>query len=413
MKVGTSDVRMPPSGASLVAGAASRVVLFSRSFPMDLLEHSFLSIFAPDVAQRIADSARVLEPGDGHMVFRQGDEADAVYLVLEGQVTLLAGGSGRGEIVAEVGPDGFFGEFGVLDGEPRSLDARAGKGVRLARLPRRVLLDELGGPEGSPAFRLMVQTVRKMRRLNRRQVDELLQREKMSLLGQLVLGVVHDFRSPLSVVQMAVELMEEGNAEPDIIRESCRLISEQVGLVHAMAEEVLDYSRGSMSLCCEPVDLADLLGRFVEFNGRFMRAKGVRLLLSCHEKLTVRGDAGRLLRIVQNLVCNAVDAMNGQGGIVGIRLERAHDGAVRILVRDNGPGIPEEIRDRMFEPFQSLGSKRGLGLGLAIARQFVEAHGGTLTCATETGRGTAFCISLPPAIEMKDFASIKEHNHAG
>ena len=375
---------------------------------MDLLDHSFLSIFAPDVAQRVADSALVLEPGEGSMVFRQGDEADAVYLVLDGHVTLLAGGSGRGEFVAEVGSDGFFGEFGVLDGEPRSLGARAGRGVRLARLPRQILLDELGGSEASPAFRLMVQTVRKMRRLNRRQVDELLQREKMSILGQLVLGVVHDFRSPLSVVQMAVELMEEGNAEPAIIRESCQLISEQVAQVHAMAEEVLDYSRGSTNLCCEPVDLAELLERFVEFNARFMRAKGVRLLLSCHEKLAVRGDAGRLLRIVQNLVYNAVDAMNGQGGVVGIRLERACDGAVRILVRDNGPGIPEEIRDRMFEPFQSLGSKKGLGLGLAIARQFVEAHGGTLTCATESGRGTAFCISLPQVVETNLAVSTKE-----
>ena len=94
---------------------------------MDLLDHSFLSIFAPDVAQRVADSALVLEPGEGSMVFRQGDEADAVYLVLDGHVTLLAGGSGRGEFVAEVGSDGFFGEFGVLDGEPRSLGARAGR----------------------------------------------------------------------------------------------------------------------------------------------------------------------------------------------------------------------------------------------------------------------------------------------
>jgi signal transduction histidine kinase len=219
----------------------------------------------------------------------------------------------------------------------------------------------------------------------------------MSLLGQLVLGVVHDFRSPLSVVLMAVELMESGKADPAIIRESCELISEQVGLVHAMSEEVLDYSRGRTNLTFEPVDLAELLERFVELNARFMHARGVRLLLSCRQRATVRGDAGRLHRVVQNLVSNAVDAMNGRSGVIGIRLDQSSEGFARILVRDNGPGIPEEIRDRMFEPFQSLGSKRGLGLGLAIARQFVEAHGGTLTCATETGRGTAFCITLPSA----------------
>jgi signal transduction histidine kinase len=342
---------------------------------VDLHEHSFLTIFDPAAARRVAESLLVFDPGEGRMIFRQGETADAMYLVLDGQVTLVTGESMREDFIAKIGPNEFFGELGVLDGEPRSVGARAGQGVRLARLPRQVLLDELGGPEGNPAFRLMVQTVRKMRRLNRRHVDELLQREKMSLLGQLVLGVVHDFRSPLS----------------------CELISEQVGLVHAMSEEVLDYSRGRTNLTFEPVDLAELLERFVELNARFMHARGVRLLLSCRQRATVRGDAGRLHRVVQNLVSNAVDAMNGRSGVIGIRLDQSSEGFARILVRDNGPGIPEEIRDRMFEPFQSLGSKRGLGLGLAIARQFVEAHGGTLTCATETGRGTAFCITLPSA----------------
>ena len=362
---------------------------------MDLHEHSFLSIFGADAARRLAASAEVLEPADGATVFREGDPADAMYLVLDGRVTLRAGGNGRQEFIAEAGPDEFFGEFGVLDGEPRSAGATAGAGVRLARIPRPVLIEELGGPEGNPAFRLMVQTVRKMRRSTQVHVEEMLRREKMSLLGQLVLSVVHDFRSPLSVVLMAVELMESGNAEPAIIRESCDLIAEQVGRVHAMAEEVLDYSRGKTNLNFEPVDLADLLEQFVEFNGRYMRTKGIRLLLSCRQRVTVQCDVGRLQRVVQNLVYNAADAMNGRGGVIGIRLEQPCRGMVRILVRDNGPGIPEEIRDRIFEPFQSLGSKKGLGLGLAIARQFTEAHGGTLTFATEAGRGTAFCISLP------------------
>ena len=362
---------------------------------MDLHEHSFLSLFGDDAARRVSESAQLLELGEGGKIFREGDPADAMYLVLAGRVALLTEANGREELIVEVGPNDYFGEFGLLDGDPRSAHATARGAVSLAHIPRQVLLDELGGPAGGPAFKLMVQTVRKVRRFNRRHVEELLHREKMSLLGQLVLGVVHDFRSPLSVVLMAVELMEDGNAEPAIIRESCGLIAEQVGRVHAMAEEVLDYSRGKTNLQLEPVDLADLLERFVKTNGMYMRAKGIRLFLSCRQRLTVRGDAGRLQRVVQNLVSNAADAMNGRGGVIGIRLERPSDGPVRILIRDNGPGIPEEIRDRVFEPFQSMGSKKGLGLGLAIARQFVEAHGGSLTFATETGRGTAFCISLP------------------
>jgi len=362
---------------------------------MDLHEHSFLSIFGIDAAQRIVAGATVLVLSEGQRIFREGDPSDALYLVLEGKVELSSGEHGYLEFIAEPGPDEYFGEFGVLDGQSRSVGATARGRVRLARIPREVLLKELGGPEGSPAFRLMVQTVRKMRRSNRRHVDELLQQEKMSLLGQLVLGVVHDFRSPLSVVLMATELLESGADDPAVVKESRELIASQVQHVNAMAEEVLDYSRGRTNIRREPVELSALLQRFVDINERFMRTRGVRLALRCEGQCVLRADAGRLHRVLQNLVFNAANAMGEKGGSIAVFLEAATRDSVRILVRDNGPGIPEDIRSRVFEPFMTKGSKKGLGLGLAIARQFVEAHGGELTFASETGRGTVFCIKLP------------------
>jgi len=282
----------------------------------------------------------------------------------------------------------------VLDGESRSAQATAVGCVRLLRIPSNVLIDELGGTENNPAIRLMIQTIRKMRQSNRMYVDELLRREKLSLLGQVVLGVVHDFRSPFSVILMATELMQSGLADSNAMKECCALIVEQVERVNAMAEEVLDYSRGKTSLRLEKIELGQFLRRFVDLNKRFLHSRGVELSAAAPESCMIEADPGRLQRVLQNLVYNATDAM-GKGGSIAIDLEQPDADSVRIDVKDSGPGIPDEIRDRLFEPFQTKGKAKGLGLGLAIARQFVESHGGELTFDSVKGKGSTFHIRLP------------------
>jgi signal transduction histidine kinase len=362
---------------------------------MNLREHSFLSIFEASSADRLMAHCQILEVGDTGVIFREGDPGDALFLVLEGTVTLSTNASGHREFLAEARADDFFGEFGVLDGEPRSAQAQASGPARLARMPREVLIEALGGPANNPAIRLMIHTIRKLRQSNHRHVEELLRREKMSLLGQVVLGVVHDFRSPFSSILMAAELMQSGLADPETTQLCCNIIVEQVERVNAMAEEVLDYSRGRTSLRVERVELAGLLRHFAALNEPYLREQGVELCLEESEACHIQVDPGRVQRIVQNLVFNAAGAMGGRGGRISLSIHAPDRDHVCIHVADNGPGIPEAIRDRVFEPFQTMGSAKGLGLGLAIAKQFALAHGGALTFETETGVGTTFRIRLP------------------
>jgi signal transduction histidine kinase len=359
-----------------------------------MTDHGFLSIFEPSAAARLLEHGRIMEFEDGSVIFREKDPADALFVVLQGQVSLTTSAAGRQEYIAMAGEDECFGEFGVLDGESRSAEATAIGDVRLLRIPRDVFIAELGGAENNPAIRLMIRTIRKMRQSNRQYVEELLRREKFSLLGQVVLGVVHDFRSPFSVILMATELMQSGRADPEAMKECCALIVEQVERVNAMAEEVLDYSRGNTSLRLEKVELGQFLRRFVDLNKRFLHGRGVALSAAIQESCMIEADPGRLQRVLQNLVYNATDAM-GDGGSIDIDLDRPDADSVRIHVKDSGPGIPDEIRERLFEPFQTKGKAKGLGLGLAIAKQFVQSHGGELTFDSEKGKGTIFHILLP------------------
>ena len=102
----------------------------------------------------------------------------------------------------------------------------------------------------------------------------------------------------------------------------------------------------------------------------------------------------RFLRVIQNLVGNSVDALAPAGGTVRLSARRARDG-FEISIRDDGPGIPEPIRKRVFEPFVTHGKQNGTGLGLAIAKSLVEAHGGKISLSTRTGQGTNVRIHLP------------------
>lgn len=111
----------------------------------------------------------------------------------------------------------------------------------------------------------------------------------------------------------------------------------------------------------------------------------------------ILGDETQLFQMTLNLVLNAFEVLADQGGAV--RVSTGTDGEHAILrVADNGPGIPDQVKEKIFDPFfTTKGSGKGIGLGLAIVQQIVEAHGGTITLESAVGQGTAFTVSFPAA----------------
>src|SRR5690606_607124 len=126
--------------------------------------------------------------------------------------------------------------------------------------------------------------------------------------------------------------------------------------------------------------------------------KGLELLVEPGDVETVHGDETKIKQILINLLHNAVKYT--PRGTVAVRVEREPEGGVRILVIDSGPGIPEEWRERIFEPFERLhlnepGEQKGLGLGLAVVRTYARAHGGDVTVEDAPGGGSCFIVRLP------------------
>jgi signal transduction histidine kinase len=233
---------------------------------------------------------------------------------------------------------------------------------------------------------------------------ELIASERLAALGTMAGMMVHDLRGPMTLIRGWAETLLEGDVPAAEAAVRARLIVEAVDRLERMTTETLDFARGAERLVLRSVPLglflaelavgieAELPGLVVE---RDFEVPGGR-----------RGslDVDKVRRAVSNVAANARDAMGGKGRLVfSARILAGGDSSperLEVLLADEGPGVAPEIRDRVFEPFVTLGKKRGTGLGLAVARRFVEDHGGSLELLpppAPPAHGACFRFALPLA----------------
>ena len=240
-----------------------------------------------------------------------------------------------------------------------------------------------------------------MRRTNDLYVDEVVRKKKLSLIGEMANSLMHDLRNPLSGIRLASELITMIHTD-DETSNCCNKIQLQCDRVVGMAGELLEFSKGETKLNLAKTDTTTLLDQFVAFNEDSYSRKGVKVNVT-NEPAEIEIDSMRLLRVLQNLVSNAVDVVKDkEDGVIDVQAW-VRDATLHMIVRDNGSGIPPEIKDRIFEPFVTHGKAGGTGLGLAIVQNVVSAHRGKITLKTSS-LGTEFLIRIPqdaasPAVE--------------
>jgi PAS domain S-box-containing protein len=245
-----------------------------------------------------------------------------------------------------------------------------------------------------------------------KEVQELQARaERLESVAALSASLAHEIRNPLASIRSSVEqLARAAHADEDerflaalIVRESDRL--------SRLLSEFLDFARVRATQFV-PVDVHSVVTAVVRLIRAHPECRPDAEILIEGSRTMMEGDEDLLHRVIANLVLNAVQAARGPIRITvsvasvsvgeiphGTNLEHA----VRLQVRDNGPGIPEEIRDRLFDPFVS-GRTGGGGLGLAIVQRAVEAHRGLVLVDSEPGAGTTFTIFLPAKMLAEDAA---------
>jgi len=358
---------------------------------MELNEHPFLSFFPKESGDRLTASAELRAPASGDFLLREGDAPDSLYLILEGSAAIRKKDpDGKPVLLGYVHEGDFVGEFGLIDHAPRCADVQAASALRVAAIPRDAVLHALRDP--SALFRLAAHTIDRMRSANQRHVEDLIRQERMSLLGGMMNGILHDFRNPFAVISMASDciLQSSPDAQP-----FCEIISQQIERMTHMAEDILDFSRGRTELEKEPFKVSELFEQFRALYEEYFSQLEIALQIE-PSALQICGDRSKLMRVLQNLTGNAAQAMRPDGG--KLMLSARQEGSEIVLcIADNGPGIPEEIQHNLFDAFSTSGKKDGVGIGLAVTHSIVKAHGGGISFSTEASRGTTFFIRLPAA----------------
>jgi len=229
---------------------------------------------------------------------------------------------------------------------------------------------------------------------------ELIASERMAALGTMAGMLAHDFRGPMTVIRGYAEAMAEDPAAPADVRERALLITRMVDRLERMTTETLDFARGGRRLARRSMPLPQLLDELAAGVQAEVPTVQVTRDFKVPADAVAALDVDKLRRVVGNIAANARDAMGGQGRLhLAAELvpsADAGDAASQLVltVADEGPGVPPEIRERLFEPFVTRGKKSGTGLGLAVARRFVEDHGGTLELLPQ-GPGARFRIAMP------------------
>ena len=236
--------------------------------------------------------------------------------------------------------------------------------------------------------------------------EHLLQAEKMAVVGKLAAGMAHSIRNPLTSVKMRLFSLQRTLNLSSLQKDDLQVISEEIHHIDTIVQNFLDFSRPPKLKMqrVSPSEVVDLVLRLLEHR---LELSNVQVRLYQKKPLTeILADPERLKEVLVNLLENACEAME-EGGAVMIYEEEAYKDpmgrVVVIRISDNGPGIPEAVQKKVFQPFFST-KEEGSGLGLSIAARIVEEHGGRLELLSQEGTGATFVITLP--VEETDL----EHN---
>jgi signal transduction histidine kinase len=249
---------------------------------------------------------------------------------------------------------------------------------------------------GSDELGRLAQTFNSMCASIRHARDELIRHERIATVGRLSTSIIHDLRNPLAAIYGGAEMLVDAKLSQSQVKRLAESIYHSSRRILAMLQELADTTRWQGQGAPRRQELCRLRDVVLAASDALAAEAAMRrVTIRCEvpEQIELPLDRSAMERVFQNLIGNAVEAMP-EGGTVAVRA-RSEDHSTVIVVEDTGPGIPEEVKAHLFEPFASAGKRNGMGLGLALSRQTVLDHGGDLAVATSTPHGTTFVVSLP------------------
>ena len=350
-----------------------------------------------DLLKQIRKQVDVLEFKSGEVVFHEGDPGDSLYLVGEGSVKISKEDrGGREQVLDYIKPGNFFGEMALLEGKPRSAMATAAEPTLLGAVKEETFQHLLELAPSRLHTNFLRSISERLRSVNSHFINDVMMKERLSLVGSMASSIIQDLKNPICIVRCCSDLITSETNDPHL-RELTSMLDGAVDGMLATTQELLDYARGSTQLHKQLISIWGILDELNQQSLRLLPGKNIQFVKHIRYEGNVEIDRARFIRVLSNLIKNSREGMSG-GGILTLTTDLVQD-QVAIRISDTGVGIPSELLPKLFEPFVTHGKTNSTGLGLAIAKSVVEAHGGKISLSSVQGSGTTVDVRLPKPAE--------------
>ena len=331
----------------------------------------------------------------GHTIFSEGDAGESLFIIIEGTVEItleLESDSKEKAELREFSSGDYFGEMALIDDGPRSASAVAVTDAKMFCLNKNDF--QLICVKYPNILSNLVKTMSfRLRTTNEQVADvfsKLLHKNRLAALGATAGKIVHDMKNPIASIVLNADFILQ--KYPETQKYIDRIIG-QTEFMNCFVQEILEYARGKMiHLQIDKVHLDDFF-ETIKNNLLYMTERtNIKIDVANSINKSVSFDVMRMNRTITNIVKNGIEAIGINGNIEITAVE--NDGFALIKIADDGPGISEEIIDKIFDPFVTQEKPEGTGLGLAIARKIIKDHGGDLI-GYNTDKGAVFEITIP------------------
>lgn len=224
--------------------------------------------------------------------------------------------------------------------------------------------------------------------------QQLLDSERQAVVGRMAASISHDLRHPLAAVLANAEFLAESRLDAHQRADLYHEIGVAVNQMTDLIDSLLEFSRTRESLRPVQASLEETAARAIHAVRGYPEFHRVNITLSCEGRSVTRFDPKKLERVFYNLLLNACEAVSSESGRVEVSIREAPN-QIEIRIADNGSGIPEPVRAKLFQPFVSFGKEKGIGLGLATVQKILQDHGGDIEVENISESGTVFKLVLP------------------
>ena len=368
-------------------------LMISQNYDIVRRQYQSIETYSQNIIQNVSDAIIVFRYSGGIEVFNEA--AERIFNV---QSEKIIGKEIKDFLTSNGCPQIISAEFSMQEVE-----------CRLNDQPKYLLVSQnkLAEESGEPIIILVLRDLTEQKRLE----EQIERRERMSALGQLASGVAHEIRNPLNAIGTVVQQLNRDfipAANTEEYDDLTKMVYGEVKRINQTIENFLRFARPE-PLKPEWFEIASLFDDLKTEYGKFLREKKIDLHLNLNWAGKVNWDKRKMRQLFINLFENSAQALI-PGGKIEIIINKIDNEILEIHVSDDGPGIPKEIRDKIFNLYFTTKAS-GTGIGLSIVQRIADEHGGVIFVESEPGKGSDFILQIPKSAERSSSIITDEEIH--